>query len=213
MSHTPIFKLHDTNKGTKTAEAKGKHYLCRTGAAFVSSRLGIRSKSPITAKELNLPSPRQTGGLIIAGSYVPKTTKQLKVLTDRRGGTGELEIIEINVEELLESQESALRTIQQTVQKIDSCLQSGKDSLLMTSRKLITGNDELSSLAIGTTVAEALVRVLQGIEVRPRYVIAKVRPLSLYTLPFCTVVLILSRVASPHPTPLLKASMSNVPRL
>lgn len=47
----------------------------------------------------------------------------------------------------------------------------------MTSRKLITGNDELSSLAIGTTVAEALVRVLQGIEVRPRYVIAKVRPL------------------------------------
>lgn len=47
----------------------------------------------------------------------------------------------------------------------------------MTSRKLITGNDELSSLAIGTTVAEALVRVLQGIEVRPRYVIAKVCPL------------------------------------
>lgn len=181
MSHASmiVFKLHDTNKGTKTAEAKGRHYLCRTGAAFVSSRLGIRSKPPITAKELNLPSPRQTGGLIIAGSYVPKTTKQLKVLTDRRGGTGELEIIQINVEELLESQETALRTIQQTIQKIDSCLQSGKDTLLMTSRKLITGNDELSSLAIGTTVAEALVRVLQGIEVRPRYVIAKVRPLSL----------------------------------
>ena len=139
--------------------------------------MGIRSKPPITGKELKLSSPRQTGGLIIAGSYVPKTTKQLKVLTDRRGGTGELEIIEINVEKLLESQETALRTIQQTVQKIDTCLQSGKDTLLMTSRKLITGNDELSSLAICTTVAEALVRVLQGIEVRPRYVIAKVRPL------------------------------------
>ena len=118
------------------------------------------------------------------------------------------------MEELLESQESALRTIQKTVQNIDSCLQSGKDTLLMTSRKLITGNDELSSLAIGTTVAEALVRVLQGIEVRPRYVIAKVCPLpSPFLFPFAISVLIPFRVASPHPTPLLKASMSNVPRL
>ena len=201
-------------QGTKTAEAKGRHYLCRTGAAFVSSRLGIRSKPPITGKELKLSSPRQTGGLIIAGSYVPKTTKQLKVLTDRRGGTGELEIIEINVEKLLESQETALRTIQQTVHKIDTCLQSGKDTLLMTSRKLITGNDELSSLAIGMTVAEALVRVLQGIKVRPRYVIAKVRPLYFsFFSSFSIRVLIPSRVASPHPTPPLKASMSNVPRL
>lgn len=84
----------------------------------------------------------------------------------------------------------------------------------MTSRKLITGNDELSSLAIGTTVAEALVRVLQGIEVRPRYVIAKVCPLSPpFLFPFAIRVLIPFRVASPHPTPLLKASMSNVPRL
>lgn len=84
----------------------------------------------------------------------------------------------------------------------------------MTSRKLITGNDELSSLAIGMTVAEALVRVLQGIKVRPRYVIAKVRPLYFsFFSSFSIRVLIPSRVASPHPTPPLKASMSNVPRL
>ena len=45
----------------------------------------------------------------------------------------------------------------------------------MTSRKLITGGDELSSLKIGSAVAEALVSVLQRIEVRPRYIVAKVR--------------------------------------
>jgi hypothetical protein len=44
----------------------------------------------------------------------------------------------------------------------------------MTSRKLITGADELSSLKIGSVVAEALVSVLQQIDVRPRYIIAKV---------------------------------------
>lgn len=43
----------------------------------------------------------------------------------------------------------------------------------MTSRKLITGGDELSSLAIGGRVAEALVEVLKRVKVRPRVVIAK----------------------------------------
>lgn len=165
------------------AEAKGKHFLYRTGAAFVSSRLGIRPKAPITANELNLPSPRQTGGLILVGSYVPKTTAQVDTLINTSKENGkELAIIEIKVEELLESHESALRKIQNIVKETEQYLQEGKDTLVMTSRNLVTGDDKLSSLAIGTTVAEAAVRVLQGIEVRPRYIIAKVCLLSL--LPF-----------------------------
>lgn len=106
---------------------------------------------------------------------MPKTTAQLETLISRSKDTGkELAIIEIKVDELLESHESALRTIQQIVKETEQHLQSGKDTLVMTSRKLVTGDDKLSSLAIGTTVAEAVVRVLQGIEVRPRYIIAKV---------------------------------------
>lgn len=66
--------------------------------------------------------------------------------------------------------------IQQVIQETDAQLKAGKDTLVMTSRDLVTGDDELSSLAIGTTVAEALVRILHGIEVRPRYIIAKVLP-------------------------------------
>ncbi|KAB8072784.1 hypothetical protein BDV29DRAFT_176704 [Aspergillus leporis] len=165
--------MHVFVAGLLLAEAKGKHFLYRTGAAFVSTRLGIRSKPPITARELQLPFPRTTGGLIIAGSYVPKTTAQLKVLTDQRGGTGQLAIIEMNVEGLIASVESASQTIQQTVQEAESHIQSGKDTLIMTSRKLITGSDELSSLAIGTNIAEALVTVLRKVQVRPRYIIAK----------------------------------------
>ena len=158
-----------------TAESKGKHFLYRTGAAFVSTRLGIRSKAPISATELQLPYPRQTGGLIVAGSYVPKTTAQLKFLTDRLGAAGKLAIIEMKVEDLIASPETASQTVQQVVQETESYLQAGKDTLVMTSRKLITGGDELSSLKIGSAVAEALVSVLQRIEVRPRYIVAKVR--------------------------------------
>lgn len=119
--------------------------------------------------------------MIIAGSYVPKTTAQLNALTSRLAGpeTEEekrLSISEIKVDQLLASQESALRVIQKVIQETDAQLKAGKDTLVMTSRDLVTGDDELSSLAIGTTVAEALVRILHGIEVRPRYIIAKVLP-------------------------------------
>ncbi|CAI7677423.1 unnamed protein product [Penicillium pancosmium] len=165
--------MHVFVAGLLLAESQGKHFLYRTGAAFVSTRLGIRSKAPISAIELGLPSPRQTGGLIVAGSYVPKTTAQLKVLTDRRGATGHLAIIEIKVEELIASPETASKTIAQIVKETEDYLRAGKDTLVMTSRKLITGDDEISSLKIGSAVAEALVSVLKRIEVRPRYIIAK----------------------------------------
>ncbi|KAE8324196.1 hypothetical protein BDV39DRAFT_217266 [Aspergillus sergii] len=146
--------MHVFVAGLLLAEAKGKHFLYRTGAAFVSTRLGIRSKSPITASELQLPIPRETGGLIIAGSYVPKTTAQLNVLTSKRGQTGQLVILEMDVEELIASPESAAGAIQRTVQEAESHLQSGQDTLVMTSRN-------------------ALVSVLRQIQVRPRYIIAK----------------------------------------
>ena len=105
---------------------------------------------------------------------MPKTTAQLNVLTSKRGQTGQLAILEMDVEELIASPESAAGAIQQTVKEAESRLQAGQDTLVMTSRKLITGDSELSSLAIGTKVASALVSVLRQIQVRPRYIIAKV---------------------------------------
>ncbi|KAL2871911.1 uncharacterized protein BJX67DRAFT_92176 [Aspergillus lucknowensis] len=151
--------------------AKGARYIYRTGAAFVSTRLGIYPKQPITAAELDLPTPRGTGGLILAGSYVPKTTAQLKYLTETRGAS--LAVIEMKVEELIASSQSAADLVARVVEQTEENLSSGMDTLIMTSRALIKGNDELSSLTIGSKVAEALVRVLEGIEVRPRFIIAK----------------------------------------
>ncbi|PKY09110.1 hypothetical protein P168DRAFT_332706 [Aspergillus campestris IBT 28561] len=160
--------------GVLMAEAKGKHYIYRTSATFVSTRLGIRSIPPKTASELGLPSPRETGGLIIAGSYVPKTTTQLKALTDTRGRNGQLAVIEMRVEDLIvASPERTTQSIQEVVRQAERHLRSGMDTLVMTSRTLITGEDELSSLAIGSKVADALVGVLRGVEVRPRYIITK----------------------------------------
>ncbi|KAL3482014.1 hypothetical protein BJX99DRAFT_113017 [Aspergillus californicus] len=161
-------------EGLLRAEAtpNPSRYIYRTGAAFVSTRLGIAGIPPLTATDLALPTPRQTGGLLLAGSYVPKTTEQLKVLTDARSPE-HLSVIEMSVQELIASSESAAALIARVIEKTEANLQNGMDTLVMTSRDLVVGGDELSSLAIGSRVAGALVGVLEGIEVRPRFVIAK----------------------------------------
>ncbi|KAK2981171.1 hypothetical protein RJ640_002322 [Escallonia rubra] len=64
--------------GMIQAELKGKHFLCRSAASFVSARIGIIPKAPVLPKDLELNTGR-CGGLIIVGSYVPKTTKQISV--------------------------------------------------------------------------------------------------------------------------------------
>lgn len=117
------------------------------------------------------PEQNPNGGLIVAGSYVPKTTAQLKALRERRGN--KLRTIELDVEQLISSQDSAGQAVSSAIEQATQLLSGGEDVLVMTSRKLITGADALSSLSIGSSVAAALVKIVQGIEVRPRYIIAK----------------------------------------
>lgn len=158
--------------GLLAAEKAGKRFLYRTGAAFVSARLGITGIEPLTMQNLNIKrEPNSAGGLIIAGSYVPKTTAQLKTLRARRGE--KMHTIELNVEEMIGSKEAADRIVQAATHEASESIKTGKDVLVMTSRKLITGSDALSSLNIGSTVAAALVRVVENLKVRPRYIIAK----------------------------------------
>jgi len=158
--------------GLVAAENTGKRFLYRTGAAFVSARLGITGIEPLTMQDLDIKhESNSAGGLIIAGSYVPKTTAQLKALRNRRGE--KLHTIELNVEMMIGSKEAADHVVEVATHEASECIKAGKDVLVMTSRKLITGNDALSSLNIGGTVAAALVKVVENLEVRPRYIIAK----------------------------------------
>jgi len=112
-----------------------------------------------------------SGGLIIAGSYVPKTTAQLIKL--REGSKGNLTVAVLEVNKLLSSPELANDLISEAVQRAEEELTRGQDVLVMTSRELIVGEDEKKSLDIGTIVAQSLVDFLQQLTTRPRYIIAK----------------------------------------
>ncbi|KAK7211290.1 hypothetical protein V2G26_018468 [Clonostachys chloroleuca] len=151
------------------ASSSGKRFLFRTGAAFVSARLAIEGIPPISAATLGLSG--KVGGLVIAGSYVPKTTAQLESLRNRSGD--KLTSVVLEVRNLLESPENATKAVSDALKIAEAEIAKGQDVLVMTSRELIVGTDEAKSLDIGSVVAKTLVSFLERLEQKPRYVIAK----------------------------------------
>jgi uncharacterized protein YgbK (DUF1537 family) len=153
-------------QGLLAAEAGGKRFLYRTAASFVPVRAGIAPR-PLLAPE-EMVTGAAGGGLIIVGSYVPRTTSQLHHLLQQPG----IAQVELSVPALLSDAQRA-ETIRQAVYSVDSHLQRGLDVVVFTSRELVTGADAASNLSIGQRVSDALVTLLQGLSTRPRYILAK----------------------------------------
>ncbi|KAG7944814.1 hypothetical protein I3843_15G123300 [Carya illinoinensis] len=129
--------------GMIKAELKGMRFLCRTAASFVSSRVGIIPKAPILPKDLGINKERN-GGLIVVGSYVPKTTKQVEELRLQCGQI--LKTIEVSVDKLaMRSGEERKEEISRAAELADCFLRAREDTLILTSRELITGKSLLPS--------------------------------------------------------------------
>jgi uncharacterized protein YgbK (DUF1537 family) len=152
--------------GLLTAEEQGKQFLYRTAASFVQVRSGLNPRPLLTAADLNLSDTG--GGLIIVGSYVPRTSEQLDTLLS------EPNIIqtEVCVGALIDDK-LRLDEIGRAAQKCEQALNEGKDVVIYTSRQLVTGTDSESSLSIGQRISRGLVNILDKISATPRYIISK----------------------------------------
>ena len=172
-----------------TAERAGARFLYRTAAQFVAARIGLAARElwqldpsdsaaadvrPLHSEpgEVGANSRRllrdTNGGLVIVGSYVPKTTEQLARLLEQT----EVERVELDVATLLDAtgRDAAIAAARA---QTHAALTTGRDVVVFTSRKLIPGADAERSLDIGRRVSDALVTLVQRLEVRPRYLIAK----------------------------------------
>ncbi|MBN2313887.1 MAG: hypothetical protein JXM79_08145 [Sedimentisphaerales bacterium] len=158
--------LEVVSSGLLQAQRQGQRFLFRTAASFVRVRAGLKSRPLLTANEMNLTTG--SSGLIVVGSYVPRSSEQLSHLLQH---TNE-QSIELNIETLLSMpvRDELIRT---TIKQIENVLSQGKDIVVYTSRKLITGNDDESSLHIGEQISQALVEIVRSIHVRPGYILAK----------------------------------------
>ena len=153
--------------GVLSAESQGRRYIYRTGPSFVPVRIGMQPYPLLDRKQLLLGSTK-AGGLIVVGSYVPNTSRQLEFL-QQKNLTSE---IEVQAEKLIDVDQRK-NEILRAAQQADQELSQGKDVLLFTSRTLITGDDAGKSLKIGQMISSGLIQILSETEVRPKYVLAK----------------------------------------
>ncbi|MEO5320894.1 four-carbon acid sugar kinase family protein [Arthrobacter sp. CC3] len=156
--------------GLEEAERRGKKLLYRVGPPFVRGRIGQEIRAQLTGEEAYAGNtPSEAGGLIVVGSHVGVTTRQLKALTEQHSAA---RIVEIDVEKLLG--DSAGSYLDETVDAVVESLRTG-DVIVHTSRLLIKTDDAAESLRIARTVSAAVVAVVNRTlkTFPPRFVIAK----------------------------------------
>ncbi|HVZ63768.1 MAG TPA: four-carbon acid sugar kinase family protein [Lacunisphaera sp.] len=150
------------------AEERGRRFLFRTAADFVPAYAGISRRPLLEAREMRSAEPG-AGGLIVAGSYVGRTSSQLRELVARHPS---MVSVEVEVAKLIDaaSRESEVRRAHDGVA---AALRGGRDVVLFTSRALAQGASAEEFGRIGQRVMAALVDIVRTLEVRPSWIVAK----------------------------------------
>jgi uncharacterized protein YgbK (DUF1537 family) len=148
--------------GLLAAEEEGKRFLYRTGPSFVRTRGGITEPKILRPEDLYRKRPKEGHGLVLVGSYVPTTTRQLEGVLALDGVRG----VEMSVPRLLEpgSREDELGRV---AEDVNGSLASS-EVVVYTSRELVTagkaGSAGLSNFEIGAAVSGALVDVMRRVD-------------------------------------------------
>jgi len=166
------------------AEAAGKNFVYRTGPSFVRARSGQTVTPAIDAARLvqivDHPAggaedtrPPVAHGLIVVGSHVGLTTRQL----DHLRAAGTTVELELQVPTLLDpaTHDAHITDIAARAEELLQLNDSGSDIVIRTSRTLVTGSDAVDSLVIARTVSAALVATVRELvsRIRPAFVLAK----------------------------------------
>ncbi len=149
------------------AQKAGKTILFRTSSSFVPSYIGLITKGLLKARDFIADLP-QNGGLLIVGSYVQKSSDQLKYLLKHCNPEN---VIEIDVHQALNEDTSTY--IKSIITVINNQLLRHNDIVIYTSRKLITGKDTDSTINIASKVSYLLTTLIRKISTRPKYILAK----------------------------------------
>ncbi len=156
--------------GLEIAERAGKSFVYRVGPPFVRARIGQAPRRPLDISDAGFPDGSTRGGLVVVGSHVGLTSRQLADLTARRP---DARVVEIDVRSVLDPAQAG-DTIASAVAAVVDGLDAG-DVIVHSSRTLVRTDDPEESLAISRTVSDALVVVVSRTlsACTPRFVIAK----------------------------------------
>ncbi|MFC6066973.1 four-carbon acid sugar kinase family protein [Streptomyces ochraceiscleroticus] len=151
------------------AEDNGARLLYRVGPSFVRARAGQAARAPLAPAELRPLLGDAPHGLIVVGSHVALTTRQLDHLRERGGITE----YELDVAVLLDEERRDAH-IAEVAAAAAGALETA-DAVISTSRTLVTGADADDSLSISRRVSAALVETVRQVNAtrRPAFVVAK----------------------------------------
>lgn len=116
--------------GLLDAEAAGTRLVYRVGPSFVAARVGMEAREPVRPS----PSARQRHGLVVVGSHVELTGRQLARLLELPG----VETMTIDVPELL-NPKGRVASVGAAIEHVLSSL-AESDVVLMTSRQRVVGS-------------------------------------------------------------------------
>ncbi|HTX81346.1 MAG TPA: nucleotide-binding domain containing protein [Streptosporangiaceae bacterium] len=152
--------------GVLLAEHAGKRLLFRTGPSFVRALTGTEPVAPLRGARLWPDGRREGHGLIVVGSHVGQTSRQLAALRAGAGITG----IELSVPDVLSGTTDPAASA--ATQVADGLRRS--DVVLYTSRGVAVGDSPERSLQIARTVSAAVARTVRyALGARPAWVLAK----------------------------------------
>ncbi len=149
--------------------AEGKRFVYRSAAALARALGGVEDRAPLARSEL-VNTKNRNGGLIVVGSHVQKTTRQLEAL--RRDAS--IEFIELN--QHLAPDEAAFAAVCARVRDLmNRHIRDGRTVAVYTRRDrfdLNTGNKE-DELRLAVRISDALTGLVASLAVRPNFMIAK----------------------------------------
>jgi uncharacterized protein YgbK (DUF1537 family) len=147
--------------GLLEAQAAGRSFLYRTGPSFPQSLAGLDPRPPLQASDI-WPDGRARGhGLVVVGSHVGLTSRQVAVARERAelDGAGVTEV-ELDVPAVADPSRRDAHVAEVTARVVDALARS--DVLLFTSRTLMRDADPAVSLQIARQVSTAVTDVVRA---------------------------------------------------
>ena len=152
------------------AVASGGEYLFRSAAALPKVLGAIADRPMLTATEM-VSGKDPHGGIVIVGSHVGKTTRQLEQL--RQSGLA-LQFLEFN-QHLVLADGGLERETQRVSAEAEKHIAAGRSVVVYTRRERLDmpAQDPQAQLEVSVRISSAFTEVISQLQVRPRFIIAK----------------------------------------
>jgi len=147
------------------AAAQGKRFLFRSAASLLTSLAGLPPQ-PVAPAEMSSFVRGGRPGVVLVGSHVDKSTRQLQHLIDG----SPVVPVHIDLDEMLRDERGLQKDIEE---QLAQALRQGRSAVLYTSRGERSFPTKADRLAFGERVAAFLVRVVQNLPEEIGFLISK----------------------------------------